>query len=225
MNYLKALLLKIKLAFIAWFVFGAFFVEVVNYFVYKRSFTPAGVSSTIAALALAFTIYAAFRVKKWSESKVNDKAFIQTDEIISSISEILLLSTELKSQLQLISLQSSTMLVDFSRVRKNIINEKKQRIAQKMMDINLLLLSLKMWKCSTTIEAQTIIDALSKNLQVGQLNITTFNTTIDKPDNEILTLALVNHINISIKQINETLINFQNFFDLGYGNTFIHHEK
>jgi hypothetical protein len=104
----RKLILKIKLAYIAWFVSGALIVEAINYFMFKRSITPAGVSSTIAAMALMFTIYGAFKVKEWSEQKMNEKAFKQTETILEALTKIYVIKNGLITPLAAIKFQDKS---------------------------------------------------------------------------------------------------------------------
>lgn len=84
---LKKMLTDIPLHCIASFVIGAYTILLIEYFWFNKDITPPGVSAFIAAMALLFTIYAAFKVKEWSEQKMNDKAFKVAEEIISKINE------------------------------------------------------------------------------------------------------------------------------------------
>ncbi|EKL1436234.1 hypothetical protein PVD82_003312 [Enterobacter hormaechei] len=84
---IKKIITEVPLHCIASFVVGAYTVLLINYFWFNNNITPPGVSALIAGMALLFTIYAAFKVKEWSEQKMNDKAFGIAEEIINKINE------------------------------------------------------------------------------------------------------------------------------------------
>jgi hypothetical protein len=216
---------EISLSNIASFIAGAYTFLLINYFWFDNHITVPGVSTLIASMSLLFTIYAAFIVRNWSKQKINDKAFTQTDIIISSLSELLLLCTDIQSQMKLITLVTDTERASMALDKKNIINEKKTLIAQKMIDLNIVLFTLKMWKCSTTKDANDIIESISEEMELVQMNIMTFNVMIDKPVSEIHISGLANHLLRSIKQLNRVIPLYGKFVDLGYSKAFIHNEK
>lgn len=78
----------IDLNCIASFISGAYSILLINYFWFDSDITPAGVSSLIAAMALAFTVYVAFKVKEWNLIKTNDRGFRQTEDILSNLIEL-----------------------------------------------------------------------------------------------------------------------------------------
>lgn len=84
---LKDMTISVPLYCIASFIAGAYTIFLVEYFCFDGHITPPGVSATIACLALAFTIYAAFKVKEWSETKLNEKGFEKCEEILNIITE------------------------------------------------------------------------------------------------------------------------------------------
>lgn len=78
----------INLNCIASFISGAYSILLINYFWFDSDITPAGVSSLIAAMALAFTVYVAFKVKEWTMIKTNDRGFKQTEDIVNQLIEL-----------------------------------------------------------------------------------------------------------------------------------------
>jgi len=84
---IKKIITEVPLHCIASFVIGAYTILLINYFWFNNDITPPGVSAFVASIALLFTIYAAFKVKEWSEEKMNDKAFTQAEKIIDTLNQ------------------------------------------------------------------------------------------------------------------------------------------
>ncbi|WP_455915109.1 hypothetical protein [Pantoea agglomerans] len=84
---IKEKVIKIHLNFLAGFFYGAFTIFFVQWVAFSGHITPPGVSASVACMALAFTIYAAFKVKEWSDTKINEKAFNRTAEFLDYLAE------------------------------------------------------------------------------------------------------------------------------------------
>lgn len=79
---MKNIITEVPLHCIASFLIGSYTVLLINFFWFDNHITPPGVSAFVASCALLFTVYAAFKVKAWSEQKMNDKAFKVAEDII-----------------------------------------------------------------------------------------------------------------------------------------------
>lgn len=159
----------IELNCIASFISGAYSILLVNYFWFEGSINPAGVSSVIAAMALAFTVYVAFKVKEWTMIKTNDRGFKQTEEIVNQLIE---LYKKINRATALIHKFRNT--VDEHKISKiySDIAKTKREIQIIINEIHGLSVSLELW--SVTIDKR-----LEGNLyEIGD-HLTYFNYEID----------------------------------------------
>ena len=88
MNFkIKNVISEVPLYCIASFLIGAYTVLLLNFFYFDNHITPPGVSAFVACMALAFTVYAAFKVKEWNDAKINEKGFNKCEYIIENLGD------------------------------------------------------------------------------------------------------------------------------------------
>ena len=77
---------------------GALLTEGITWLLYKdfKKITAPGLSAIVAVIALSLAIYSAYQVKKWVNSKIKEKAFKRTEELLEEISKMAVILAHLK---------------------------------------------------------------------------------------------------------------------------------
>lgn len=114
---IKKIITEVPLYCIASFVIGVYTTLLINFFYFDNNITVAGVSALIAAMALLFTIYAALKVKEWVDSKVNEKAFEQTEKMIEHLAQFHLKTDQITTRLSMLdSIDLANDIETFNRI-------------------------------------------------------------------------------------------------------------
>lgn len=95
---LKKALNKFDLSHIVFIFIGVIITESITWLLFKdfTKITAPGLSAIIAVIALCLAIYSAYQVKKWVSSKINEKAFIRSVELLDEFSKMMVLLARLK---------------------------------------------------------------------------------------------------------------------------------
>ncbi|KPA08541.1 hypothetical protein [Pantoea agglomerans] len=145
---IKKIINEVPLHCIASFVVGAYTILLINYFWFNNDITPPGVSAFVASMALLFTIYAAFKVKEWSEQKINDKAFKHAEEIIELLNKCYRDFSVGAGALVVLS-QNKQSTISPTHIHIAEFNKRKKDYQFKVPEILNMLDTLKMWKFTT----------------------------------------------------------------------------
>lgn len=145
---IKKIINEVPLHCIASFVVGAYTILLINYFWFNNDITPPGVSAFVASMALLFTIYAAFKVKEWSEQKINDKAFKHAEEIIELLNKCYRDFSVGAGALVVLS-QNKQSTISPTHIHIAEFNKRKKDYQFKAPEILNMLDTLKMWKFTT----------------------------------------------------------------------------
>ena len=146
---IKKIFTEVPLHCIASFVVGAYTILLINYFWFNNDITPPGVSAFVASMALLFTIYAAFKVKEWSEQKINDKAFKHAEEIIELLNKCYRDFSVGASALVVLSQNKQGVIITPMHIHITEFNKRKKDYQFKVPEILNMLDTLKMWKFTT----------------------------------------------------------------------------
>ncbi|MCK6989303.1 hypothetical protein [Enterobacter asburiae] len=115
---LKKALNKFDLSHIVFMFIGVIITESITWLLFKdfTKITAPGLSAIIAVIALCLAIYSAYQVKKWVSSKINEKAFIRSVELLDEFSKMMVLLARLKfvmlriTRLDTISIENAEIL-------------------------------------------------------------------------------------------------------------------
>lgn len=150
---LKKIITEVPLHCIASFVVGAYTILLINYFWFNNNITPPGVSAFVASMALLFTIYAAFKVKEWSEQKINDKAFKHAEEIIELLNKCYRDFSVGSSMLVLTAKNKSSVTISTDNTFIEQYYKRKEEYQFKVPEILNMIETLTIWKYMTPYES------------------------------------------------------------------------
>ncbi|EMG0806828.1 hypothetical protein V4Y22_003580 [Escherichia coli] len=104
-SLVKKLLNKLEIIHIAFFLFGVIVTESITWLLFKdiKKITAPGLSAIVAVVALSLAIYSAYQVKKWVFSKINEKAFKRSEELLEEFAKMMIVLARLKYVMQRIS--------------------------------------------------------------------------------------------------------------------------
>ncbi|EHN8849928.1 hypothetical protein ACUA1R_003343 [Enterobacter hormaechei] len=115
---LKKILNKFHLSHIVFIFVGVIITESITWLLFKdfTKITAPGLSAIVAVIALCLAIYSAYQVKKWVSSKINEKAFIRSVELLDEFSKMMVFLARLKfvmeriTKLETLSIENAEIL-------------------------------------------------------------------------------------------------------------------
>jgi hypothetical protein len=89
---------RVKLLHIKSLFVGVLLTEFITWLLFKnpKKITAPGLSATVAVCALLLAIYSAYQVKKWVNSKINEKAFKRSEELLEEFLKLMVILARLK---------------------------------------------------------------------------------------------------------------------------------
>ncbi|ELY6083888.1 hypothetical protein SNO26_003107, partial [Cronobacter sakazakii] len=101
-KWAKEQLERVKLLHIKSLIVGVLLTEFITWLLFKnpKKITAPGLSATVAVCALLLAIYSAYQVKKWVNSKINEKAFKRSEELLEEFLKLMVILARLKYALQ-----------------------------------------------------------------------------------------------------------------------------
>lgn len=129
MKYLmNSTLNKIKLSHIVCMLIGVLLTEGITWLLYKdfKKITAPGLSAIVAVIALSLAIYSAYQVKKWVNSKIKEKAFKRTEELLEEISKMAVILARLKYLMMEIKNLKHLSEISASKLSSEIKNQQEK---------------------------------------------------------------------------------------------------
>lgn len=119
---LKKILNKFDLSHIVFMFIGVIITESITWLLFKdfTKITAPGLSAIVAVIALCLAIYSAYQVKKWVSSKINEKAFFRSVELLDEFSQMMVLLARLKFIMLRIA-KFNTLSIENAEILKNEI--------------------------------------------------------------------------------------------------------
>ncbi|WFX59774.1 hypothetical protein NFK08_07045 [Enterobacter roggenkampii] len=209
---------RFNLSHVVGFFVGIVVTVIFNWVVFKdpKRITAPGVAALVAMCTFSLALWSAFKVEKWLNNKINDKAFKQTEKILEYYEDF----SEIVSPLRLVLVEIETMEKMYGKFvmtekQKKELNEHCIIVSDYNDKITMSIIMLKYWKTSLTETGQEHANHLEDALR----NFTmTAMTILDKNKNPEFKNAIQETSMFYMKSI----IKLREILDLGYDEMFIH---
>ncbi len=219
---LKKIITEVPLHCIASFVVGAYTILLINYFWFNNNITPPGVSAFIAGMALLFTIYAAFKVKEWSEQKMNDKAFKHAEEIIELLNKCYRDFSVGSSMLVLLAKNENGTTISNNHLLITEYKDRRKEYQFKVPEILNMIETLAIWKFSTPYLAD--FEAFVDKIGNFDMKATKALNELSKDDAESTKRFMLFHHNLELLKY-EVVTEYKKFTKLSFDEIFLPVEK
>lgn len=213
--------LKISLQSIVSFVIGVLTTLFFSYIFFDNNITPPGASVLVASMALLFTIYTAFKVKEWIDTKVNDKGFQQSEKMIEHISQAhIKIEKALARLTNLKQLNIPSELDDYYRLSEQIRVMAKEA-GDELLNAFAIMRTLRIWSSRVNTNILPVLKTINQEFDHFSNEISKL---IEHNLNKNPHLSLL-HIDTAIKIGRKLSDEMYELFSISYGKIFTHNVK
>lgn len=127
----------LNISHIVGFFFGVVVTVLINWIIFKdpKKITAPGVASLMAICTFSLALYSAFQLKKWVNSKVNEKAFKRSEELLDEFSTFILVVAKMQHFMLSIKKQQnysehafSLMYDELSELQNNFVESNSSQL-------------------------------------------------------------------------------------------------